>query len=117
MNFPELVEVRVNVWPVNRKLDLGGYFPEFHHALMHASTNLYSKSGIIVDTERDSVIYDGVNGYYITMKVPKNIMNGESIDNLGGRLKGISWYLLHKTETPYKKYCVGTRLLNYRIVY
>lgn len=117
-----LIEVRVNVWPADRRLDLGEHFQEFQEAVWSASHNLYSRHKIILDCDEDSIIYDDNGGYYLTLHIPEEIVFRKDYVrkdfNIGNRLRGISVYLLHNTRHfAYDEYRVGTRLLNYRVTH
>lgn len=117
-----LIEVRVNVWPADSRLDLGEHFQAFREAVLSASHNLYSRHGIVLDCDEDSIIYDDHGGYYLTLHIPEEIIFRKDYVrkdfNIGLRLKGISHYLLHHARHfAYDDYCVGTRLLNYRVTH
>lgn len=96
---------KVMITFADRRLDPKDHIEDIQKAIESASLNLRYRHKIIIEEFN----LEGNGFISLVVKVPDN----KKIKSLGIRLKGISRYLIHECEFPYKDYLVGDRLLSY----
>lgn len=90
----------------DRRLDPKDHVEDIKKAIESASLGLRYRHKIIIE---EFNLVEVMGFISLVVKVPDN----KKIKSLGIRLKGISRYLIHECEFPYKNYLVGDRLLSY----
>ena len=89
---------------------------DFKEACKYASKNLYSRHGIIISDPLLKITLTGEPAFLISLCCPEKTHT--VYKNPARMLRGLSTYLLHKSENHdlYRMLKYGTRLLRYTII-